>query len=93
MRAWKIEKADPPRILGDELGIRGLEVICEMPGPRSNPTVMANARLIAAAPELLEALKDVVERCDDGPLAFGFALGHARGLLETLGVEVKEPKP
>jgi hypothetical protein len=48
--------------------IRGGVIVCDMNadaiailGSKEYPSVMANARLIAAAPELLEALKSILD--------------------------------
>lgn len=42
-----------------------LEGVCSMLGSTSRPIPLANARLIAAAPELLEALQGLVDYVDE----------------------------
>ena len=49
---WTLLTSSPARVIA-----RGKHDICDMLGSASNEGVMADARLIAAAPELLEALK------------------------------------
>jgi hypothetical protein len=47
------------------LGAGGLRVArCDFDGDFNNPEAHANARLIATAPELLEALEYVYNTCD-----------------------------
>lgn len=41
-------------------------IVCEVTGASSNPTAVADARLIAAAPELLEAAEDVLREFGKG---------------------------
>lgn len=49
----------------------------------SGMEMRANARLIAAAPELLEALKAVIEWDDDCPFMLGEGFGELRERIET----------
>ena len=52
---WVIDnKHDPTRVLSTD---DRATIVCVVTGPLLNPTVEADARLIAAAPELLDALK------------------------------------
>jgi hypothetical protein len=63
----------------DEGGVHGYVIstadyiICELPdaGDGASPHIEANARLIAAAPDLLEAAELVIARWSDGDLAEG----------------------
>lgn len=71
---WLITEQDPPEIHGND---ERRTVVCITTAPRSNEWNMADARLIAAAPELAEALADCVE-----------ALGH---LQDSLAVRVNPP--
>lgn len=59
---WEVleEKDYPPSVISE------MHDICTMSGAKSNPSVMADARLIAAAPELLEALEAVMAEYEDG---------------------------
>ena len=50
------EPGSPPEIIS-----AGLAGICTMSGASSKESVMADARLIAAAPELLEALREAAD--------------------------------
>ncbi len=54
---WSIANGSPPQVIAP-----GKCDICAMSGAASNESVMADARLIAAAPDLLEALQALVAR-------------------------------
>ena len=63
---WTINKINPWTInylLYDE-PLSDVNVVCRM--PNKNPKTEANAILIAAAPELLEALNGILDQCDLG---------------------------
>ena len=53
---WVVTGGSPPQVIAP-----GKADICEMAGASSNASVMADARLIAAAPELLEALQQLLK--------------------------------
>lgn len=50
---WTIDH-EGNRIIGNDASGT---IVCHLPGSMRNPSIAADARLIAAAPELLEALK------------------------------------
>ncbi len=65
---WYVEGTNPPRIYANE----GMDIICQCDsaGEMSKKQELANARLIAAAPELLEALQTVSKGFADGSIKF-----------------------
>jgi hypothetical protein len=64
---WKIGK--DTRVIGADS-----EVVCF--GNSANDKNKANARLIAAAPELLEALKEIIGECPDPKLPYGHRINE-----------------
>ena len=61
-------------------------VVCHMSATVRNPEVMRDAKLICAAPELLDALEDFVRICETGsPLYFiqqiGYSCARARDVI------------
>jgi hypothetical protein len=75
-KAWGHFRVSTP--CGEIVSIQSMN-----PGARQRE---ANARLIAAAPELLEALKACADQLNIETLG-GEALDHARAILAKLGVE------
>lgn len=86
---WFVSAYDPLTVLADDAS---KTIICTIPAPRSNESARADAHLIAAAPDLLEALEQFVALVDtmhaihgktkaDGPLATKAraAIAKARG--------------
>jgi hypothetical protein len=59
---WFVDKQSPPRILAKD---ERQTIIAVTTAARSNPTNMADAQLMALAPELFEALQDVMDRFVD----------------------------
>lgn len=57
---WRVESNDARTLI---MGVRG-EVICDTSEQETEAEARANNRLIAAAPELLAALRVIVERWD-----------------------------
>jgi hypothetical protein len=85
MRRKKMSKHTPGDWVIDQTPERALSIfdsdscgilIAEIAGDADHPEVEANARLIAAAPELLEALRAVVKSHDDVNFAASGALGY-----------------
>jgi hypothetical protein len=60
--SWFVDGFNPPRIYAND----GVDIIaqCDSMGEKSNAEELANARLIAAAPELLAALQEWKEYAD-----------------------------
>lgn len=59
---WFVDVASSGlRVLTDD---RRATIICQEIGPPSNPAAQADARLIAAAPELLEALRGLLSEAN-----------------------------
>jgi hypothetical protein len=50
---------------GDSIDAANLDKICDIPRYVTNPNRVADAALIAAAPDMLEALKSIIEWHDD----------------------------
>lgn len=73
---WRVSEGDSTP--GVEAGI------AIMSGGRSDETEQANARLIAAAPELLESLQSLEKRLTAAANAF-YATGTRKALMEALG--------
>lgn len=60
--------------------------ICEAVGKRGQEEQIANAQLIACAPELLDALQDVVRFCEDNDI--NIVLDYAKETInKALGKE------
>ena len=82
---WFITEQDPPEIHGSD---ERRTVVCITTAPRSNEWNMADARLIAAAPEMYEALLKIV-RINAGLEAWHEdampdAMNRARSLLARI---------
>lgn len=56
---WRILDEDPLRVVASDAR---QTVVSETPAPRTNPEALADARLIAAAPDLLEAAESVLTK-------------------------------
>lgn len=74
---WEITRGSPPGVIAP-----GLCDICEMQGAASNPSVMADARLIAAAPNLafqLLAAANYIDALGGDSKSYRAALAEATG--------------
>ena len=63
---WKVNKKVKTSIEQEKAG-QGMNIICECQDPDGERTTeedKANARLIAAAPDMLEALKELYKQCN-----------------------------
>jgi hypothetical protein len=65
---WQVHSEYNPWVVIGNIGTYGFDSICDCDqdshSKLSNEEAKANARLIAAAPELLEALKDLLSRSE-----------------------------
>lgn len=71
---WQLKGLNPPRIYADE----GKEIIaqCDSGGEMTQGQEKANARLIASAPELLEALEMLNNEFKRLPQSLGYKYTH-----------------
>lgn len=67
-------------------GFRAQDAICSMSSGQDGDRLEANARLIAAAPELLEALIGVIKAADHFGYAADSALIQARAAVASAGL-------
>ncbi len=67
---WKVLHHTAPQHDGDRaVYAPGNKLICEMNGgPNDDSETLANARLIASAPDLLDSLRDILEMVTDNRL-------------------------
>ena len=91
---WSV---DGEVIRGDEQSNGSVSVACILDGAypygrRAGKSARANARLIAAAPELLEALNNLLSACDlpgDRDREIEQAIPHARAAIAKAKGETK----
>jgi len=80
---WLITEQDPPEIHGND---ERRTVVCITTAPRSNEWNMADARLIAAAPEMYEALQLALDtdHMDEDDPRFVASRNRIRALLARI---------
>jgi len=81
---WSID----PRLPGRVLNAEG-EKICDISGATDGAPI-ATARLIAAAPDLADALRQIIAQCPNPKLPYGMNVCEiARAALAKAGMEVE----
>ena len=72
---WVVDTESPPRVLACD---SRQTIVAVVQGARSNPGAMADARLIAAAPDLLHALKELLAVLHEGDPVWQAADAHCK---------------
>lgn len=80
---WGIA-SDPDGISSPRVIAPGLNDVCVICGAASNESVMADARLIAAAPDLLAFVEEFLDAWEDGMASDSFMRRKAERLLKLV---------
>lgn len=83
---WAVKSAQHP--ISDTLGVRGpqgqwVALVHPLTGPQRDPATDANARLIAAAPDLLKALERIAAGKPDHHGFAALVISEARAAIEA----------